>query len=306
MKKYQCPICGKNHDVYWGLEIEAPHILALMSEEERAERVKELAQGFFFVDEKDFFVNGVINIDMEGEKDACFSWNIFASISHKKFSEHLEQLKKGELIEFEGKLANELPFYQDALGLACKVLIQLTSEDIEIEIIIEEESQLKKDQIRPIKTDRVIELMEVFYHNKASAKKRFEKPFSKRFKEELTKVEKEYMKKDEDFVINISGQQSVLFQIISRRMLASNKDIDKGFGLHLSFDQSFEEETERIVKFRRTKYAEQFEYHEWDGIPTYQIDTGKDKKRLEKLIKGLIKEVYEQEVEGIELDKFKA
>ena len=305
MKKYQCPICEKTHDIYWGLEMPSPDRIFALSEEERKARVKEW-EGFYFLDNKHFFVNGYIYIPFEDDEDTFLSWKVWASISHKQFVENLEALKMGERIEFDGELEDAIIFYPNSKGLKLKVFIQLTNEAINIEILVEENSVLKKDQEKPISKERVMELMEVFYHNKISKKKQFEDSFSERLRQELLKVENNYLKKGKDFVINIAGEKSVLFQVVGIKMLESNEGNDQGFGLHISFDQSFEEETDRIAKFRQTEYAKAFHYHEWDGIPTYQMNLGNDKKQLEILIKRLVEEVYEYEIESIDLDNFEA
>lgn len=303
MEKYKCSICGKEHKIYRGLEMPAPDRIFELSEEERKSRVKKW-DGFYFLDDKYFFVNGYINIALENHEFPFFYWKVWASISHKQFLEKLDELKTGKKIEFDGNLEDSLLFYPNSKGLKLKAYIRLTNEDIIIEFVIVEDSILKNDQAKPISKDRMIELMEIFCHNKANRDKKFDKPFSDRLRYEMLNAENIYIDKNKDFTINVCGKNEVLFQIVSNAMLESGLENKKGFGLHLSFDQSFDDCKKEIKKFRKTKYANEFDYHELDEIPTYQIDVGNDKKRLEELIKGLIIEVYEEELELIDLDNF--
>ena len=120
---------------------------------------------------------------------------------------------------------------------------------------------------------------------------------------EYLDIESEYISNKKDFVINLSTG-TVLFQIISNKMLEINRIQEKGFGLHLSFDKTHDESIEEIAKFRNKEYSKEFDYHDLDEIPTYQIDLGTDMKRLEKLVSRIIVDVYEEELETIETDNF--
>ncbi len=87
-------------------------------------------------------------------------------------------------------------------------------------------------------------------------------------------------------------------------MLEVKGNEQSGFGLHLSFDGSFEESKTEIQIFRKQEYSKGFEYYDLDKIPTYQIDLGFDKERIEKLIKRILEDVYNQEIEKIEMDNY--
>ena len=132
----------------------------------------------------------------------------------------------------------------------------------------------------------------------------FDKPFSERLIDELDFAEREYIKKNKDFVINISSPSTTLFQILSSNMLESSDGNKKGFGLHLSFDESHEESLEEIKKFRDQEYSKEFEYHDLDEIPTYQIDLKTNKEQIKELVTKILEDVYEQDVEIIETDNF--
>ena len=302
MEKYKCKICEKNHQIYRSMDIPLPRIISEMSIEEREKRVKEFS-GFYYVDENLLFANGWVNIEVENYEFPFYYWKTWTSISKKEFLERLEVLKTGKVIGFAGKLEEELPFYINSKDLKTKTLIQLTNEEILVEIKAEEEGQLKEDQSEPITVNRMIEIMQMINHNPEREERKFDKPFIQRLRSELKIAETAYLENSKDFAINI-GVGTVLFQIVSNKMLEINRNKERGFGLHLSFDESLDESIEEIAKFRHQEYANDFDYHDLGEIPTYQIDLGLDKKRLEKLIKKIVIDIYEDELEMIGFDSF--
>jgi hypothetical protein len=303
MDKYLCEICGKKHNVFRILESPLPDLITEIPEEERDSRVEEVV-GLYLVDRKWLLGNGYLYIELENLNDPIFYWQVWVSISPKDFQNCFEQLKVTDSVELNGVLQSELPFYPKSRGLEVKVQIHATNE-FHLEIIVEEDSKLRDDQSKPITRERVIELMQFLNHNELFRKeKKYDNTFGERLKEELNYVEDKYIKKKKGFSINISSPNSVLFQIVSSEILEMNKNLQSGFGLHLSFDNSLEESKEEINKFRKQDYAKGFKYYELDGIPVYQIDLGIDKKRVGELVNFLIEDVYEQDIETIDIDSF--
>jgi hypothetical protein len=151
----------------------------------------------------------------------------------------------------------------------------------------------------------MIEIMQMLHHNPLANKgaSKLDVTFKKRLAKELKSAEKEYIKKEKDFVIDLSTG-TVLFQIVSNQMLEINRNEERGFGLHLSFDESNDESEDEIVKFRSKEYSKIFAYHDLDEIPTYQIDLGMDKKRLGKLIETIVSDVYEEDLSNVKIDSF--
>lgn len=279
-----------------------PRILSDMSEEEKEKRVKEF-NGFYIVDEETLFVNGWVNIEVENYESPFYYQKTWTSILRDDFLQNLEELKTGKIIEFDGKLEEELPFYQNSKDLKTKTLIQLTNEEIIVEIKAQEESKLKEDQSKPITENRMIEIMQMLNHHPKRVERKFDKSFIQRLRGELKTVEATYIENRKNFAINI-GTGTVLFQIVSNKMLELNPNKERGFGLHLSFDESFDDNVKEIAKFRNKEYSNEFDYHYLDEIPTYQIDLGMDKKRLEKLVKKIVIDIYEEELEIVGLDNF--
>ncbi len=303
MKKYKCEICGKNHNVYRGIESPLPDLISEIPEEERESRIHDM-KGLCIIDKESLLGNGYILIDMENLDEPFFCWKVWVQISSEDFKNNLEQLKKGERVELNGELLSQIPFYSKSEGLKSKVIIQAFDE-LEIEIKIDEDSKFKEDQSKPITKERVIEIMQRLNHHELFKDKEiFDKPFSDRLIDELVHAEKEYIQKDKGFAINISSPNTTLFQIVNSNMLESKEDNIKGFGLDLSFDESFEENLEEISKFKKQEYSKDFKFVILDNIPIYQVDMGTDKKRIEKLVKRIIEDVYEQEIKMVGIDSF--
>ncbi len=138
------------HAIYRSMELPLPRLVLEMSEEEREKRVEEFA-GFLKVDDNLFLANGWVNIEVKNQDYPFYSWKAWSSISAKKFSENLEELRKGKVIEFQGALEDELVFYPNSRGLTTKTRIQVTDEGVFVEIQTDEDSQLVAR--RPIKAN---------------------------------------------------------------------------------------------------------------------------------------------------------
>jgi hypothetical protein len=303
MEKYKCKVCGKQHPVFRVLESPLPDLIEDIPEKERELRVEKL-DCLFMVDKKSLLGSGYIYIHMKGLEEPIFYWQVWTTIEPADFKKNLKKMMDGETVELRGRLESEIPFYSVSRGLESKMLIGGTNE-IQLEVRIAEDSQLKEDQSKPITKERVIEMMQYIHHAELFVtEKKFDAPFYERLREELVFVEEKYIQKNKNFAINISSQSSVLFQIINTSLLESGTVNSQGFGLHLSFDVTFEELKDRLEKFKTMAYEAEFEYHYLDGIPTYQIDLGNDKEGLEELVIKLLVDIYEQEIEKIEVESF--
>ena len=304
MEKYKCEICKKQHAVYRSIEIDLPNYILEMPEEEREKRIQRESI-FCFVDNKTIFVNGYLNIESQNYESPYFYWKIWTSISGIDYQENLEKLIAGNIVEFKGKLENYLPFYREHIGLEANTLIQVKGDQIFSEVIITEESRLKEDQSNPISDERLIEIMQMIYHHpEREGKNNFDKPFYDRLSKELQNAKLEYIDNHKNFAIDLSNTSTNLFQIVNNKMLEVNSNLSNGFGLHLSFDDSFDECKEEIQKFRSKDYSRYFDFHNLDRIPTYQIDLGMNIEQLIELVGKIIVEVYEENPEKIEIDKF--
>ncbi len=163
MEEYKCKVCKQNHDIYRGLDIPLPRIMVDMTDQERVERV-EAFNRFYFVDGKSLYASAYLNINLEKHDTPFFFWKVWVLLPHIGFLKILERLSFGEDIELDGMLESDLPYYPDTKNLKSKVLIKSIDDELQIEVLIVEDCQLKEDQIRPITKTRMIEMMQMIHH----------------------------------------------------------------------------------------------------------------------------------------------
>ncbi len=130
------------------------------------------------------------------------------------------------------------------------------------------------------------------------------KTFDERLEEILVLTENKYKSSNRNFGINFSHDRMVIFQIIKRTILEDSENNEFGYGIHLSFDNSFPETKGELERFTNSGFANKFHRHVWDGIPTYQLDLNTDKEQIIELTKKIIEEVYMKEVSEIEIEEF--
>jgi hypothetical protein len=130
------------------------------------------------------------------------------------------------------------------------------------------------------------------------------KSFDERLEEILIFTENKYKTSNQDFGINFSYWRVVLFQIVKRTALENSEDNEFGYGVHLSFDDSFPGVKGELERFTNSEFADKFHYHVWDEIPTYQLDLKTDNEQIIELTKKIIEVVYEKEVSKIKIDEF--
>ena len=269
------------------------------------DKIKEL-EGLFFVDNKWVLANGYILIEMESLDEPIYFWQVWVAISPLDFQNNLDKLEIREVFQVNGRLLSHIPFYERSKDLLVDVIIYPSDEfELEIEIRIDEESQFKNDQSKPISKERAIEIMQHIHHPELyKPAKVFDKPFNERLNKDLDNVKSNYLENNENFAVNISAPGFTLFQIIHSNMLESNNNKDFGYGLHLSFDDSFADSKDEIRRFKNQAYAADFDYHDLNEIPTYQINLQENKARLVELVGSIIEDVYQRDIETIEIDAF--
>lgn len=130
------------------------------------------------------------------------------------------------------------------------------------------------------------------------------KPFNERLEEILILTENKYKSSNQNFGINFSYGRMVIFQVIKSSLLEKSRNNEFGYGIHLSFDDSFPETKGELDRFTNSGFANKFHLHVWDGIPTYQLDMKTDKKQIIEMTKKIIEIVYEKEVSKVEIDEF--
>ena len=301
MKQYICEICGKKHEVFQGIDIPTPEKILEIPEEDLEKRVTE-ANGNYIIDGNLFLVKGTIFIYSNEDEDPFFEWSIWASLSLSYFKENFEEFNKGNNIELSGKLETQLPFYEISKGLNARIILNINHENAVIRI--EDECRLKIDQSSKISKERIIEIMQMVYHNPERENMSFDKPFNKRLRENIIEVEKEYLSKGLGFIIDLSSTE-VLIQIVNNNMLEEKASNINGFGIQIAFDHSFESTKEEFAKFKGMKYSAEFNCYQIDGVTAYQIDVGMNVDKIEELVPKLITDIFEENLEKIQVENFK-
>lgn len=300
IENFQCDICDRTHDVVYGLESPIPDILASMPKAEQKQRVENLKE-FYLVDKKRLFVNGNIFIYSQNKDEVIFTWTVWASISAKDFQNKIEELRKGKTIIFVGKLENELPFFKKSKDLRVNVMVNVNYEEAVIKLV--EDCELKKLQHGGISDTQMIDVMQRLYHHTISQKEEvLNTDFDDLWNEQLVLAWKQ-LEKDKNMVVNISSHNTVLFQLVTNQILEEPIE-GIGMGIHLPFDDSFSEHIEQEDTFKGKNYAQRFKFYDLDGINTYQIDLGSDTDELKKLVKNIIKDVYQTDLKKVEIDNF--
>lgn len=304
MTSYYCETCNKEHKIYSGLESPPPAIITGMPKAEQAERIRDLGE-LIVVDELQVFINGYIYIFLEGQEDPFFSWHGWAELDRLDVLSKIKRLKEGEPITVNGEFFGTSFLYDSTDSLDCTVTIFLDPE-IPPDIVVTHLGQLQQDQSKPISIDRMKELMNRIHHagDFSVKKEELSAPFAVRLNQLLDEITKTYSDSGENFYINLNGKHAVSFQLVSSGVLAGASALNKGLGLHLPFDTSDQEMVLQQQRFLSLAISADFTRHEWDGIPTYQLDVGGDRKRLIALVTEILSLVLKEDVEEVELDHF--
>lgn len=130
------------------------------------------------------------------------------------------------------------------------------------------------------------------------------KTYEERLDDQLNIAKTHFNEENKNFGINFSSGKMVIFQMIKRTLLEGNQTNEFGFGIHLSFDDSFPETEEELQNFKKLEFKDQFKYHSWDGIDTYQIDLKEDKEKIEELTKKIVEYVYKKDPSKVEIEIF--
>lgn len=302
MNYYTCKICKKEHSIYYGLDTLEPESIGEISEEERESRV-QFFEDKYVIDRKDILIKGEIEIVFDKPKDQALILKVWTAIDIKEFEKLINGFEDGSVLEIKGEIDNELPLYDDLRGIKVIMIFDPSKEYPQIQI--ETESQIKVDQVESIGEDRMLELMNRFHHPELFQEEvKFTKDFAERFTETLEDVEKQFFRRREQFVINLSSPRTLLFQIVASKMLVNPRGKGNGYGLHLPFDETDIEVAEDLEKFERSEYVDEFDCVEIDDIVTYQKDFKKDKEELKQIVMDLITKFHEEELEEIEFDFF--
>lgn len=163
---FHCSNCGKWHDglpLDWAFD--APIYWTQILEAERAER-GHLNPDFCSIDDRDFFVRGLIEIPIIGSQDP-FRWGAWVSLSQKNFYRMLELWDNLKIVEeppYFGWLSNNIPVYPDTLGLKTNVISRNEKDRPYIHVQLTDHS-LAVEQHNGITLERVANIAAIMMHD---------------------------------------------------------------------------------------------------------------------------------------------
>lgn len=272
-----------------------------MSDKERDERVFE-HDGLYIVDRKHMLLNGWIQIFHKDDiSKSFFDWQAWVSVDAREFADKRSCFEMNKEVRIKGKLDSEVPFYEKEIGLEVEILFSPTQTIPTIHIL--EQSELKEDQSKPINTIRIQELMSRLHHRELFVPPvHFDTPFIIRLREELETCRIKYG--PDGFIINVSSSTQVLFQIIPRKYLEGENDLQSGYGFHITFDFEDESSLEYYDLLRHLDDNENWQFHEIDGVPTYQLDVQSDETSLGEVSIKLIEKIFLAQIGQVQVDSF--
>ncbi len=129
-----------------------------------------LNEDICFIDGKDFFVRGVIEIPVI-DGDQTFGYGVWVSLSKENFKKYVEVFgTKKELKEkpYFGWLSNQLSWYPDTLGIKTHVHLQGNKLRPKIELDHDNAHPLCQEQHNGITMERVHEIIGVIEKDRLS------------------------------------------------------------------------------------------------------------------------------------------
>ena len=156
---FTCSVCGETHTGFPDLAFDTPYYYDALSEEEK-QRTAQLTADTCIIENKEFFVRGVLEIPLQGREDS-FAYGVWVSLSQASFDryqEFFESPKPGPTGYF-GWFSNRLPGYPDTLELKTHVHLRPypTRPAIELEPT---DHPLAVEQRQGITLERVREILE--------------------------------------------------------------------------------------------------------------------------------------------------
>lgn len=297
MQNYLCEICGKKHDIYYGFGAMEPDYLLGLSEEEKSQKVEEV--GYLLLIDKSFLlVKGTIYIEVTDISEYVY-FEVWVRIEIEDFQKKVEATKNDQDVPLYGRIENEVFIYKDIMGLKVEIFISNKAKDV-VFMLQDESHEMTIDQKNGISKDKVIGWMQDMYHPKSSPKNVKPESFKTRFKKIIKEVKTNYFSQQKSFMIDISIDNVVMFQIVSPDFFEP-ENINKEFVIYLPFDISEIEAERSLERFKQTKYFDKFKLDHFDGMPTFNLNL-KSEKELEQFLAKIIKDVYQENPKAVSLD----
>jgi hypothetical protein len=162
---FACSVCKQWHDglpLDWAFD--SPIYWEQLAEDERSKSF--LNFDFCEIDDRDFFVRGIIAIPIVGTEE-LFMWGVWVSLSKRHFKRMIEVWNSPEIIgepRYFGWLSNKIPIYPNTVNLKANVY----SKDVKHRPFIELEASdhpLALEQRTGITYKRVEEISALMTHH---------------------------------------------------------------------------------------------------------------------------------------------
>jgi hypothetical protein len=166
---FVCSTCGRWHaglPLDWAFN--APIYWQQIPEGERSQR-GHLSDDFCVIDDRDFFVRGVLAIPIIGSKE-LFMWGVWVTLSQPHFDRMQKLWNDPQIIEeppYFGWLSNNIPIYPNTLNLKTHVY----SKNVKHRPFVELEQtdhRLAVEQRTGITYKRVEEIVALMTHGSSS------------------------------------------------------------------------------------------------------------------------------------------
>lgn len=96
--------------------------------------------------------------------------------------------------------------------------------------------------------------------------------------------------KNHAFLINLAKDNNVIMQIVHGALIEQTATPENSF--NFSINLTFDNEMEKLAKFRKLEMADDFEYYEFDGIPCFAKNLGNDQEKTQKVLLEILNKVY--------------
>jgi len=106
---YSCAVCGKPHEGLPDLGIDRPDPWWGVPEPERERRIR-LTPDHCVIDERDYFIRGVLSLPIVGS-DRSFGFGVWVSQKKENFEKYLERPEDRGIGPFFGWLSTRIAFY---------------------------------------------------------------------------------------------------------------------------------------------------------------------------------------------------
>lgn len=111
---YECSVCGETHEDLPDIGDPRPHYWYALPAEEREGRAR-LTEDTCVIDDRDFFIRGVLLIPLRGgEGDGDFGFGVWVSQKRENFERYVAEYDSAEIGPFFGWLSTELDYYEES------------------------------------------------------------------------------------------------------------------------------------------------------------------------------------------------